>query len=119
MRSRNKLSPGAATLLGVTFVIALFGAAAWLDRDMLDPAYEEQASHQLLVETADFERGYEQGRATTSARMKQAYEQGLREGATGMLEAVNGKRTLTAVQACLALRPLQADLGDQHAGVRP
>lgn len=117
---QRQLSDRAFVLFGVTFTVAVVSFAAWLDRDMLDPAYEEQAGQQIAIETADFERGYAQGRATTSARMKQAYEQGLREGAEGMLEAVTGQRSPAALQACLALRPLQqADLRQQHAEVRP
>lgn len=114
------LSDRAFALLGVTFIVAVVGFAAWLDRDMLDPAYEEQASQQIAIETADFERGFSQGSAISSARVKQAYEQGLREGASGMLQAISGHHSVDAMQACLALRPLQqADLRQQHAEVRP
>lgn len=91
------------TLLAVVSVLAILGFAAWLDRDMLDPAPELRVSQVQAEETNLYELGIAEGRRQTEAKAMQIYQQGLQEGAEGAVDAVRGRRGVPALQACLAL----------------
>lgn len=110
------------SLLAVGFVLAAIGFGAWLDRDVVDDSIEFEVSAAQISDAEIYEQGrlqgHEQGVRDSRARLMAVYNQGLEDGAAGVLTVMAGTRDLAAAQGCAAMgyRMKPAARGDRIDG---
>lgn len=94
--------------LGVVTMLLILGMGAYIDRDLISNDLDgRQVGPQQLADGQAWERQRAAERLAEQdqrqAIARQAYAQGLRDGASGALALQTGHTSLAAMQACRAL----------------
>lgn len=103
-RARARLPGWAFSLMAVPLIVALFGFAAWLDRDLLadDP----------LLHSAEYLAGREEGEQAARTHLGEVAQAAYRQGQADALEAVTSIPEGTPLpQICARIAPMLQQVG--------
>lgn len=99
----QKARDRAFVLMAATTVIAVVGFGAWLDRDLIGRDIDEAIGAAQIEDGLVADQVHRAEQDTHALQVRDAYQQGLREGAAGSLAAMSRQQSLQVAQACRAI----------------
>lgn len=102
-RIRRAVAAHGINVLMLCTLVGVIALGAWLDRDLIARDIAEANGDTLVAEARAWEAQRQAEEAAHIQQVKDAYAQGLREGAAGAMQAADGRRSLQVAQACRAL----------------